>query len=170
MRRSCVFLEQQAFDVLDVRRSGLVGSTDLAILRQVGVEQRTVVTHDRDFGRLAIAAAEPFFGILYLRPGHLDPAFTVATLRSVLGADLTPEPPFILVAERQQEREDPPPPPRLRPLRTARQAAQSPTPHAAESGWVGEPPLGRPCIGSTDHTISGAMTACPALRGAPRRR
>ena len=98
------FLEQQAFDVLDVRRSGLVGSTDLALLRQAGAEQRTVVTHDRDFGRLAIAAAEPFFGILYLRPGHLDPAFTVATLRSVLGADLTPEPPFILVAERQQER------------------------------------------------------------------
>ncbi len=98
------FLEQQAFDVLDVRQHGLVGSSDRDLLRQAHAEQRTVVTHDRDFGRLVIAAEEAFYGILYLRPGHLDPAFTIATLRSVLRLDLAPVPPFILVAERQQER------------------------------------------------------------------
>ena len=98
------FLVQQAFDVLDVRRSGLIGTDDRTLLRRAYAEQRTVVTHDRDFGKLVIAAEEPFYGVLYLRPGHLDPSFTIATLRSVLDADLTPEPPFILVAERQQGR------------------------------------------------------------------
>ncbi len=98
------FLEQQAFDVLDVRRSGLVGSSDRDLLRRAYPDQRIIVTHDRDFGKLVIAAEEPFYGILYLRPGHLDPSFTTATLRAVLDADLSPEPPFILVAERQQER------------------------------------------------------------------
>ena len=97
------FLEQQAFDVLDVRRSGLVGSSDHDLLQRAYAEQRTIVTHDRDFGKLAIAAEEPFFGLLFLRPGHLDPDFTIATLRSVLGADLSPEPPFVLVAERQEQ-------------------------------------------------------------------
>jgi predicted nuclease of predicted toxin-antitoxin system len=98
------FLVQQAFDVLDVRQSGLVGSSDRDLLQRAYSDQRIIVTHDRDFGKLVIAAEEPFYGILYLRPGHLDPGFTIATLRGVLDADLTPEPPFILVAERQQER------------------------------------------------------------------
>jgi predicted nuclease of predicted toxin-antitoxin system len=95
------FPEQRAFDVLDVKRSGLVGSSDRDLLRRAYSDQRVVVTHDPDFGKLVIAADEPFYGIVYLRPGHLDPGFTIATLRSVLDADLSPEPPFILVAERQ---------------------------------------------------------------------
>ena len=77
------FLKQQAFDVLDVRRSGLVGSSDHDLLQRAYAEQRTIAPHDRDFGKLAIAAEEPFFGLLFLRPGHLDPDFTLATLRSV---------------------------------------------------------------------------------------
>lgn len=97
------FLEQEGFDGLDVKRSGLVGSTDLALLQRAADEERTVVTHDHDFGTLAIAAQQPFYGILYLRPGHLDPAFTVASLRAVFSADLSPRPPFVLVAERQHE-------------------------------------------------------------------
>ena len=98
------FLEQKAFDVLDVRRSGLVGSSDRDLLQRAYPDQRIIVTHHRDFGKLVIAAEEPFYGILYLRPGHLDLDFTIATLRTVLDAELSPEPPFILVAERQQER------------------------------------------------------------------
>jgi hypothetical protein len=43
-----------------------------------------VVTHDADFGTLAILQNEPLVGIVYLRPGHIDAQFTVATFQAVL--------------------------------------------------------------------------------------
>jgi predicted nuclease of predicted toxin-antitoxin system len=98
------FLTKQRFDILDVRQSDLIGTDDRTLLQHAYAEQRTVVTHDRDFGKLVVASGEAFYGILYLRPGHLDPTFTIATLRSVLGTNLAPEPPFVLVAERQDTR------------------------------------------------------------------
>lgn len=88
------------FDVLDVRRSGLHGAADVDLLRRSVAENRMVVTHDSDFGTLAILQGEPAFGILFLRPGHIDPQFTIGSLTTVLAADLDPTPPFIVVARR----------------------------------------------------------------------
>ena len=63
-------------------------------------EDRVVITHDRDFGTLAVLAGEPVIGIVYLRPGHIDPGFTSATIQAVLDEDLDLTRPFILVARR----------------------------------------------------------------------
>ncbi len=98
------FLEEQGHAVLDVKRDGLVGSSDLELVRRALAEERVIVTHDRDFGRLVFASGEPIWGVLYLRPGHHDPAFTLATLRAVRVQDLAPEVPFTVVAERQGSR------------------------------------------------------------------
>lgn len=57
-----------------------------------------------DFGRLAILQKEPVIGIVYLRPGHIDSRFTLATIRAILGADPDVDPPFILVAKRAGNR------------------------------------------------------------------
>ena len=59
-----------------------------------------MVAHDRDFGRLAVAAMEPIVGLLFLRPGHIRPVYTIETIRVVLAADLNVNMPFIIVAER----------------------------------------------------------------------
>lgn len=95
------FLEEQGHDVLDVKRDGLVGSSDLELVQRALAERRVIVTHDRDFGRLVFVSGESIWGILYLRPGHHDPAFTLSTLRAVRAQHLVPEVPFTLVVERQ---------------------------------------------------------------------
>jgi hypothetical protein len=51
-----------------------------------------------------ITTGEPMIGIVYLRPGHIEPSFTLETLE-VLFAELTEvTPPFIAVAERAGQR------------------------------------------------------------------
>lgn len=67
-------------------------------------ENRVVLTHDSDFGRLAIANSEPMLGIVFLRPGHIEPTFTLETLEAVFREVEEIASPFILVAERVGER------------------------------------------------------------------
>jgi predicted nuclease of predicted toxin-antitoxin system len=87
-------------DVLDVKESGLIGSTDVDLMRRSVAERRVIITHDGDFGRLAVAAGEPVTGIVFLRPGHLDVAFSHATIDFLYRNTGEIEPPFLLVAER----------------------------------------------------------------------
>jgi predicted nuclease of predicted toxin-antitoxin system len=62
---------------------------------------RVVLAHDSDFGTLVITQDEPFTGIVYLRPGHIDPEFTIETLQTVAVQPLDVKPPFIVVAEQK---------------------------------------------------------------------
>lgn len=82
----------------------MVGSSDLTILRRAYEESRIVLTHDSDFGQLAVASLEPVLGIVYLRPGHFDPSFTMTTLATLFDEIDEVTPPFILVAERVANR------------------------------------------------------------------
>jgi len=88
------------FDVLDVVQGGRQGASDVDLLRWATSQGRIVVSHDADFGTLAILQHEPLVGLVFLRPGHIDPQFTMATIRAVLNADPDVTPPFVLVAKR----------------------------------------------------------------------
>jgi len=94
------FLQDQGCDVVAVRGSELVGSTDEEVLRAAVSENRLVLTHDSDFGTLAVLRGVPVVGIVYLRPGHIDPVFTIETLQVIIAENQTLTPPFILVAQR----------------------------------------------------------------------
>jgi predicted nuclease of predicted toxin-antitoxin system len=94
------FLRSEGFDVLDVKEQGWHRQGDSTTLQRAVAENRVVVTHDADFGALAIQAGDPVVGLVYLRPGHIDPQFTIETIRSVLNANLDLTPPFVLVAKR----------------------------------------------------------------------
>ena len=94
------WLMDASFDVFDVCLAGLQGATDGELLRRAVAENRVIVTHDADFGTLAILHGEPVCGLVFLRPGHIDPQFTNGTLGSILAADPDVTPPFILVARR----------------------------------------------------------------------
>lgn len=61
------FLREKGFDVLDVKESGMNGTSDHILMELALREQRLVVTHDADFGTLAINNEQPCFGVLYLR-------------------------------------------------------------------------------------------------------
>ncbi len=92
------WLRQAGFDVYDVCEQGLRGVSDQQLLQTAVTANRVVVTHDADFGTLAILQGEPVIGILYLRPGHIDPQFTINTIQVVLNMDPELSLPFILVA------------------------------------------------------------------------
>jgi predicted nuclease of predicted toxin-antitoxin system len=95
------YLRQQGCDVEDVSSLGLRGQPDDVILREAQKDNRIVLTHDRDFGRLAILGRHPLEGIVFLRPGHIDPQFTIATLQAIDTQELDYSPSFILVARRR---------------------------------------------------------------------
>jgi predicted nuclease of predicted toxin-antitoxin system len=96
-----LFLRQIGCDVNDVLMLGLAKAADEVILSKAHQESRIVLTHDRDFGRLAISIRRPLHGIVFLRPGHIDPQFTIATLRAIDDRDFDYSPSFILVARRR---------------------------------------------------------------------
>jgi predicted nuclease of predicted toxin-antitoxin system len=82
-------LRKLAFDVVDVVESGLQGWADVDLLRHATAQGRVIVTHDADFGTLAVLQNEPLVGLIYLRPGHIDTQFTIETIQAVLASTRT---------------------------------------------------------------------------------
>ncbi len=92
-------LVRQGKDVVTVFGEGLGGHSDAAVLRRANADGRVVLTHDADFGTLAVRGGQAFTGIVYLRPGHIS---SVAVLQAITAVDslvTDVEPPFIVVAE-----------------------------------------------------------------------
>ena len=99
-------LRAAGHDVRDVMSGTLVSATDAELIRLATSELRIVITHDSDFGRLAIADGEPYVGLIFLRPGHIAPEFSIDSLKTVLTAHPVVRPPFIIVARRRADRVD----------------------------------------------------------------
>jgi len=87
-------------DVISIKEIGLIGVDDLTVLRKANNEKRVVITHDSDFGTLTILKGQPIIGIVYLRPGHIDPMFTIGTLNALFEKKIDIDGPFFIVAER----------------------------------------------------------------------
>lgn len=78
------YLKDCQLDIFDVRENMLSGRRDFFLLSLAVQQQRVVITHDSDFGTLAIAAQQPVFGIIYLKPGHIDSRQTINSLKVIL--------------------------------------------------------------------------------------
>jgi len=91
------YLRSQGFDLLDVVESDWEGMEDEQILDKAHSQGRAVLTHDGDFGTLAIAAGKPFTGIIYLKPGHIKTEFTLQSVAALLEKVEVVELPFIIV-------------------------------------------------------------------------
>lgn len=89
------FLRQNGCDVTDVIALGLGRQPDDSILNEALNQSRIVLTHDRDFGRLAVLGRQPLHGIVFLCPGHIDPQFTIATIQAIDGQEFDFSPSFI---------------------------------------------------------------------------
>ena len=90
------------WDVLRARDLCGPAESDLVVMRAAYADGRVVVTHDADFGQMAVAGKEPVIGIVYLRPGHIRSDVTIATLDTIVAANLNLAPPFILVGLRHE--------------------------------------------------------------------
>jgi predicted nuclease of predicted toxin-antitoxin system len=78
-----------------------VSAPDLEIVEACRSRGRVVVTHDGDFGTLAVQQGVPVFGIVYLRPGHISPEFVLEMIDVLGRMDAEAEPPFIAVVVRR---------------------------------------------------------------------
>lgn len=95
------WLRQAGADVRTVFDESLAGRTDLEIIRHALPRGRVILTHDSDFGTLAIRKGEPIFGVMYLRPGHRLSSFTIESLAAIRAEAIEAQPPFIAVVERR---------------------------------------------------------------------
>jgi len=77
------------------------GATDRDILEHAAQRGMVVLTHDSDFGTLVASGGRPYVGIIYLRPGHLNPDFVLGIVDQIQRVVPRADPPFILVAERR---------------------------------------------------------------------
>lgn len=93
------FFRDEGFDVWDAKEEGWAGKLDIELLDISLGSNRILVTHDQDFGSLAIKEERPIVGIIYLRPGHISSRFAIESLRAIMESKLHLQPPFLLVAE-----------------------------------------------------------------------
>lgn len=91
------WLRAHRIDVASVSERGLAHLDDTTILDLGRAERRFVLTHDSDFGRLAILDGRPLHGVLYLRPGDDPPDVVIAGLGPLLTADVDWSAPMIAV-------------------------------------------------------------------------
>ena len=94
------WLNALSVDIRSVNDLGLCGATDVDLLQIALAETRVIITHDSDFGTLCVLQNHPVYGILFLRPGHIDPGFTISTLKTLFELDPHLEVPFLAVARR----------------------------------------------------------------------
>ncbi len=97
------YLRQKGCDVITAGDVHLRGAPDEGILAAAFAENRVVMTHDSDFGTLAIARGQRMVGIIYLRPGHIRSEFTIATVRTVFESAIDVKPPFLMIATRTDD-------------------------------------------------------------------
>ena len=91
------FLRAGGVDVVTVVERGWARRTDDELLAEARKMRRFVLTHDADFGRLAVAEGHAFHGILFLRPGDDPPGRVIAGLRPLLARPTDWTPPMIAV-------------------------------------------------------------------------
>jgi predicted nuclease of predicted toxin-antitoxin system len=91
------FVRAQGVDVLSAREEGWGDLTDSQILARAHAMARFVLTHDSDFGTLAVHRGESITGILYLRPGGRPPAEVMADIEALMAAEIDWTPPVLAV-------------------------------------------------------------------------
>ncbi len=91
------FLRSEGVDVVSIREQGRTAWPDVQILAEAFHGRRFVLTHDRDFGQLAVERGEPLHGILYLRPGDDPPEVVIRDLRPLLARPFDWRPPLLAV-------------------------------------------------------------------------
>lgn len=75
----------------------LQSASDTEILSQARANNQIVLTQDSDFGKLIYTQSQPFIGIVYLRPGHLNAGYQIGAIEQLLENGIEVTAPFIIV-------------------------------------------------------------------------
>ena len=82
------FLREHGIDVLDVKEQGWQGRSDDELLETAYQESRWMLTHDTDFGMLAIHEGKLCFGIVFLRIRDLKSRNVIGVCNHLLHHDM----------------------------------------------------------------------------------
>lgn len=99
-----IFLRVQGHDVLDVKEKGWHGKDDAFLLRKAAKARRFIISHDRDFGELAINQRQPCYGVIYLRLRDQRSSNVVRVMREFLDRDLDIRSGTLIVLRESQAR------------------------------------------------------------------
>jgi predicted nuclease of predicted toxin-antitoxin system len=91
------FLRSQEVDVISAFEEGWHLYEDKDILANAHIMNRFVLTHDSDFGTLAVYWKQPITGIIHLRPGGRTPTEVISALQDLLKMQVDWTPPLIAV-------------------------------------------------------------------------
>ena len=94
------YLRHQGISIVSVKEETLSGTSDEDLIQLAEKERLIILTHDSDFGKIVFTNKGIHIGIIYLRPGHISPAFHIHTLQILLQTKLDLSIPFMLVAEK----------------------------------------------------------------------
>lgn len=94
------FLRSSGFDVKSASDDDLAGGLDIDLLKLAHNSDRGIITHDSDFGTLIYTQDQPYYVILFVRPGHFDPNFTIETLTKLIEEDIDIYPPTLITTKR----------------------------------------------------------------------
>lgn len=78
------WIRSEGYLISGVVEENMQGATDESIIQKCFTSNKIILTQDNDFGKLIFTGIVSFFSIIYLRPGHFDGSFHVATLKSIL--------------------------------------------------------------------------------------
>jgi predicted nuclease of predicted toxin-antitoxin system len=91
------FLRDEGFTVIDVKEKGWQGREDTFLLAQALSEKYFIITHDADFGMLAVNSGEAFFGVVFLRLKDLQSENMIRVMRDIINLNLDIEPGTLIV-------------------------------------------------------------------------
>ncbi len=93
------FLKEQGIDVLDIKEQNWYGKADEELFEIAYQKQRFVLTHDSDFGTLAINEKKRYYGIIYLRLRNVNPCNVIRVYERFLNLDIELFPETIVVVK-----------------------------------------------------------------------
>jgi predicted nuclease of predicted toxin-antitoxin system len=93
------FLRAKGIDASDVKEKGWQGRDDRYILEMAYADERFVLTHDSDFGTLAINEGAPCYGIIYVRLKNLKVENVCSVLEKLLKIEMEIAKGSIIVVE-----------------------------------------------------------------------
>ncbi len=102
--RLVILLRERGHDVLDVKEEGWHGRDDAFLLRKAAKARRLIISHDRDFGKLAINQRQPCYGVIYLRLRDQRSPNVIRVMQEFLDRDLDIRASTLIVLRESQAR------------------------------------------------------------------
>ena len=82
------FLRQREIDVIDTKEENWHGKDDEYLLKKAFLDSRFILTHDSDFGTLAVKEGKSYFGIIYLRLKIQKASNVIGVIEKLLSLDV----------------------------------------------------------------------------------